>query len=60
MKNKKTALRLFHHSVPKARFELAHPCERCALNTVCLPVSPLRLEVCKDTPLFSFPTNSTL
>jgi hypothetical protein len=27
--------------VPKTGFEPAHPCERCDLNTVRLPISPL-------------------
>lgn len=27
--------------VPETGFEPAHPCERCDLNTVRLPISPL-------------------
>jgi hypothetical protein len=30
--------------MPKVGFEPTRSCEHCALNTACLPVSPLRLE----------------
>lgn len=30
-------------NVPEARLELAQPCDYCALNTACLPISPLGL-----------------
>ena len=33
--------------VPRTGFEPAHPCERCDLNTVRLPISPPGLQDCK-------------
>jgi hypothetical protein len=46
--------------VPKTGFEPAHPCERCDLNTVRLPISPLGHQVAGregKTIIFTFKKN---
>ena len=40
-------LSIIRNLVPKTGFEPAHPCERCDLNTVRLPISPLGLLISK-------------
>src|SRR6478672_1814140 len=37
---KKVSVMLTFFEVPRTGFEPAHPCERCDLNTVRLPISP--------------------